>query len=49
MNKKEKIRVVGNHPYLMPLDVHLNEDLHSSCHYQCVITQYLRQDGPRKY
>ena len=47
--KRYKDRVVGNHPYLMPLDAHLNQDLHSAFDYHCVITQHLPEDDPRKF
>ena len=42
-------RVVGNHPYVMPLDEHLNRDLQLSHDYHCIITWNLKDDDPRKF
>ena len=42
-------RVVGNHPYVMPLDAHLNRDLQLSHDYHCIITWNLKDDDPRKF
>ena len=44
-----KNRVVGNHPYLMPLDAHLNQDLHSAHKYHCILTQDLDDDNANKF
>ena len=44
-----KDRVIGKHPYLMPLDAHLNQDLHAAFDYHCVLTQHLSQDDPKKF
>ena len=40
---------VGNSPEFMPLDTHLNQDLHSSHDYHATLTQYLKDDDPRKF
>ena len=36
--------VVGNHLYLMPLDAHLNQELHSAHKFNCILTQDLDND-----
>ena len=33
-------RVVGNHPYVIPLDDHLNQDLHIGHDWNCIITKF---------
>ena len=40
---------VGNSPEFMPLDTHLNQDLHSSHDYHATVTQHLEDDDPRKF
>ena len=42
-------RVVGNHPYVMSLDAHSNQDLHigHDCHF--IITKHLEKDDERKF
>ena len=40
---------VGNSPEFMPLDTHLNQDLHTSHDYHATITQHLNDDDPRKF
>ena len=42
-------RVVGNHPYVMPLDAHLNQDLHTGHDWHCIITKHLNKDDERKF
>ena len=37
-------RFVGNHPYVMPLDAHLNQDLHTGHDWHCIITKHLNKD-----
>ena len=40
---------VGNSPEFMPLDCHLNQDLHLSHNYHATITQHLEDDNPMKF
>ena len=40
---------VGNSPEFMPLDTHLNQDLHTCHDYHATITQHLNDDDPRKF
>ena len=40
---------VRNSPEFMPLDTHLNQDLHSSHDYHSTVTQHLEDDDPRKF
>ena len=40
---------VRNSPEFMPLDTHLNQDLHSSHDYHSTVTQHLEEDDPRKF
>ena len=44
-----KNRVVGNHPYLMPLDAHLNQDIHAAFDYHAVISKHLPDSSPIKF
>lgn len=43
------LRVVGNHYELMPLDSHLNQDLHKSVDVHCIISKPLPADDDRKF
>lgn len=40
---------VGNSPEFMPLDTHLNQDLHYSHDFHATITQHLSDDDPKKF
>ena len=40
---------VGNSPEFMPLDTHLNQDLHSSHDYHATVIQHLEDDDRRKF
>ena len=40
---------VGNSPEFMPLDTHLNQDLHSSHDFHSTVTQDLPDDHPQKF
>ena len=40
---------VGNSPEFMPLDTHLNQDLHSSHDFHATVTQDLIDNDPRKF
>ena len=42
-------RVVGNHPYFMPLNVHLNQNLHIENDWHCIITKNLEKYDERKF
>ena len=42
-------RVVGNHPEMMPLDAHLNQNLHSSVDTHAIITKSLLWNHPHKF
>ena len=42
-------RVVGNHPHMMPLDEHLNQDLHNKVDVHTVLTKHLPDDDPLKF
>ena len=47
--KRFENRVVGNHPYLMPLDAHLNQDIHLSHDYHTILTCDLPDNSPLKF
>ena len=40
---------VGNSPEFMPLDTHLNQDLHSSHDFHATLSQDLPDDDPKKF
>ena len=42
-------RVVGNHPHMIPLYEHLNQDIHSKVNVHTVLTKHLHKDDPLKF
>ena len=47
--RRYRDRVVGNHPYLMPLDSHLNQDLHLCFDYHVLLTETLDENNTKKF
>ena len=42
-------RVVGSHPEMMPLDAHLNADIHKAVDNHAIITKHLPKEHPLKF
>ena len=49
IKKKYKNNPLGNSPEFMPWDAHLNQDVHSSVDYHCLVSKSMADDDPKKF
>ena len=49
VRKSYQGKPVGNSPEFMPLDCHLNQDIHACHHYHAQITQHIPDENPLKF